>query len=74
MYPCSRSSFENGVVVFSPGQLVGLLGNFDGESSNDLQNIDGHVIDASESTQTIHQQFGVTCMYKTCLFLGLSYN
>ena len=55
------------------GQLRGLLGNYDADPFNDLQNANGVLINASESTQTIHTQFGLTCKKNTSLTLLLFY-
>lgn len=47
------------------GTINGLLGHFDGNSTNDLTNRDGNVvcvIGAADCTiQKIHTQFGETC-------------
>ncbi|XP_005107855.2 protein mesh [Aplysia californica] len=42
------------------GQLEGLLGNYDGDSSNDLMGFDGTLLDPSASMRAIHYGFGMT--------------
>ena len=42
------------------GKAVGLLGNFDGVSENDLRNRNGTIINQNASLEEIHRQFGST--------------
>lgn len=40
----------------------GLLGNFNGDMTDDLTTPSGEVIPITSTTQDIHYQFGLTCM------------
>lgn len=40
-------------------RTYGLLGTYDGQSSNDLRTPDGRIVSASASLEEIHRQFGV---------------
>ncbi|CAF4634252.1 unnamed protein product, partial [Rotaria sp. Silwood2] len=42
------------------GRTYGLLGNYDGNSANDLRNKNGQVISSNSTTEQIHRQFGTT--------------
>jgi hypothetical protein len=42
------------------GKTYGLLGNYDGNSANDLRNKNGQVIPSNSTTEQIHRQFGTT--------------
>jgi hypothetical protein len=42
------------------GRTYGLLGNYDGNSANDLRNKNGQVISSNSTMEQIHEQFGTT--------------
>lgn len=48
------------------GLTIGLLGNFDGNASNDFTFKDGHIIDANSSEREVFP-FGQSCKYYCCI-------
>lgn len=43
-------------------KTMGLLGNFNGDPSDDLTAQDGRVLSPTASNMEIHYQFGLTCV------------
>lgn len=51
------------------GSTRGLMGNYNGDTSDDLLPRGGNVsVPVSASIQEIHEQFGISCTYATCEF------
>lgn len=47
--------------VLSPGQLEGLLGNYNGDKSDDLVARNGAMLSVDASMRDIHYIFGMSC-------------
>jgi hypothetical protein len=51
------------IFSFISGNLLGLLGNYNGDPNDDFVSRNGTVLASTSSMKTIHFDFGLTCKY-----------